>query len=143
MSNLIRKLCRSKLRGSKPNFFCTSSERSKRMRSASFLNFSLTYFSTCARLMMVRLTFFLMGRRVSWLAKARISSTERNSSCASAGVILCSCSTGSICGVGEDWGVGDDCGVGRVDACDGADRRSVTPGIEYPQEDGGWLCRLF
>src|ERR1700732_4289784 len=133
----MRKLWRSNVRGKSPNFFWTSSERSKRMRSASSLNLSPMYFSTCGLLTMVRLTFFLIGRPVSLLAKRKISSTERKSSLASAGVIWWILSTGSTstrlrdglldgagwtaCGVGDGCGVceggaagGDDCGVDGV-----------------------------
>src|ERR1700727_548740 len=118
---------RSNWRGSKPNFFCTSSERSKRMRSASFLNLAPIYFSTCSRLTMVRLTFFLMGKPVSLLAKCRISSTELNSSLASADEILWSFSsigsTSTRLGEGVDSGCaggavcGDCCGVADGEGC--------------------------
>jgi hypothetical protein len=96
------------------------------MRSASSLNLSPMYFSTCDRLTIVRFTFFLMGKPVSLLAKRRISSTDRNSSFASAGVIWWTVSTGSTsrrcegvpcgCGVGLDCGVGDVCG-GITEGC--------------------------
>src|SRR6476660_5634682 len=66
------------------------------MRSASSLNFSPIYFSTCSRETTAFFTLFLIGRPVSLLAKRRISSTERKSSLASTAVILCSFSTGSI-----------------------------------------------
>jgi hypothetical protein len=99
---------------------------------------SPTYFSTCGRLTIVRLTFFLMGKPVSLLAKRRISSTERKSSFASAGVIwwtfstrsisrrcegvLCGCAGGTDCGVGEACCEADGGGCGGVAAgvADGA-----------------------
>src|SRR5438270_6295751 len=99
------------------------------MRSASSLNLSPTYFSTCGRLTIVRLTFFLIGKPVSLLAKRRISSTDRNSSFASAGVIWWTVSTGSTsrrcegvpcgCGFGLDCGVGDACGGTTEGGCCG------------------------
>src|SRR5437763_11350537 len=84
------KVCRSKVRGRNPNFFSTSSERSKRIRSTSSLNLSAMYFSTCSRLTMAFLTGCFMGSRVALLANWRISSTDWKSSLASSGVILCS-----------------------------------------------------
>src|SRR5690242_20734072 len=112
------------------------------MRSASSLNFSPMYFSTCGRLTMLRLTFFLIGKPVSLLAKCRISSTDRKSSFASAGVIWWIVSTGSIskrcegvaegcacepgCGDGAACGLGEGCG--GIEGCCCAEAVGVAEG---------------
>src|SRR5712671_698936 len=105
------------------------------MRSASSLNLSPMYFSTCGRLTMVRLTFFLIGKPVSLLAKRRISSTERKSSLASAEVIWWIFSTGSTSTRLRDGAL---CGcVGGVPNCGAADGCGGTEGSDCCGVDAG------